>query len=539
MNQPAQPPPMDTVAVPPPPATPAPALALAPVVARLSKITLSDYRAFPAGQNYEFDLGPEGKNLLLFGENGSGKSSLFQALRDLTSRSPDIMDFKTVRHIYAPGEEGFISVQLTAGTPSEFRWDYGETHPAGTAGQPFLLLADRCRFLDYKALLETNFVHRTHKPDLFGVLIGNEPDNVLRDLPVIVDGRSTRLGLVYRQMIERHPGSYNGKRKIAAVDKACEDFNAALTNHLPEVVAVGRQLIVKMGIEGMEFDLIPGVVSYNQHKREFVGSEIGLKVKLFGQPIDHPQLFLNESRLTALALAIYLGAANLVLKSAEAGSDGTIKVRLLVLDDVLIGLDLSNRLPVLKVLNEDFTDWQIILMTYDRVWFELAKEFTEHTDRWTTLNLRELPTVPGQPGRPHVEPCPDLLAIAATHLQARDLMAAAVYIRAAFETRLKNVCEKNGIKIKYKHDPKEVKSDQLWQGIVERQKERQSDGKSDFINPALMNDVETIRSTVLNRLSHAGVPALVTKEVQFALETIRKLQNHQFDKACKCQHMTS
>jgi hypothetical protein len=283
-----------------------------------------------------------------------------------------------------------------------------------------------------------------------------------------------------------------------------------------------------MGVEGMEFDLVPGKVTYSQDSREFSGKEIGLTVRLFGHPIDHPQQFLNESRLTAMALAIYLGAASLVLKSSPAGTEETIKVRLLVLDDVLIGLDLSNRLPVLKVLNEDFADWQIILMTYDRVWFELAKEFTEHTGRWTTLSLRELPTVPGHPGRPSVEPCPDLLAIADKHFLVGDLMATAVYVRAAFETKIRKVCQDQGVKVQF--NSKETKTDKLWQGIVDRQTDRQKAGKPNFIDPALMNALETVRSTVLNRMSHSGIPTLVAKEVKFALDTVKQLQQQQFAK---------
>ena len=48
---------------------------------KLTKITLRDFRAFPTGKdNYEFTL-PNGENLLLYGENGSGKTSLYHALR--------------------------------------------------------------------------------------------------------------------------------------------------------------------------------------------------------------------------------------------------------------------------------------------------------------------------------------------------------------------------------------------------------------------------------------------------------------------------
>jgi hypothetical protein len=51
--------------------------------------------------------------------------------------------------------------------------------------------------------------------------------------------------------------------------------------------------------------------------------------------------------------------------------------------------------------------------------------------------------------------------------------------------------------------------------IVERQKERGAERKRYFIDPALRNEVETVCSTVLNRLSHSDSLgwALATSEV--------------------------
>ena len=49
-------------------------------------------------------------------------------------------------------------------------------------------------------------------------------------------------------------------------------------------------------------------------------------------------------------------------------------LKLIVLDDALIGLDMSNRLPLLDILEEkEFAKYQIILMTYDRTFYEMVK----------------------------------------------------------------------------------------------------------------------------------------------------------------------
>lgn len=105
-----------------------------------------------------------------------------------------------------------------------------------------------------------------------------------------------------------------------------------------------------------------------------------------------------------------------------------------------------------------------------------------------------------------------------------------MYVRAAFETRIRNICCDYGVEIAYNPDPRRVKFDRLWEGIVTWQTKRKADGKADFIAPALMQDVETVRSTVLNRLSHSGSPTLVKSEVKFALDTMKTLAQHQFTK---------
>src|SRR5207248_2483092 len=98
-----------------------------------------------------------------------------------------------------------------------------------------------------------------------------------------------------------------------------------------------------------------------------------LRAKFHETMLEHPGTFLNEARLTAIALTFYLAALKMAVP--EAASLTSPEPRLLVLDDVLIGLDMSHRMPILALLETEFVEkeWQVILLTYDKVWFELAQ----------------------------------------------------------------------------------------------------------------------------------------------------------------------
>jgi hypothetical protein len=46
----------------------------------------------------------------------------------------------------------------------------------------------------------------------------------------------------------------------------------------------------------------------------------------------------------------------------------------LVLDDIVTSFDLGHRRRLLRLIKEQFGDWQIILLTHERLWFDLIQK---------------------------------------------------------------------------------------------------------------------------------------------------------------------
>jgi hypothetical protein len=88
------------------------------------------FPCFPGPAVYPFDL-PGGKNLLLFGENGIGKSSLYHALNELFNIDLRAPSFGDLANLFGKGEndqdvtDGHVTVYLDGSPPVSLTWSQG------------------------------------------------------------------------------------------------------------------------------------------------------------------------------------------------------------------------------------------------------------------------------------------------------------------------------------------------------------------------------------------------------------------------------
>ena len=410
---------------------------------RITEVEIKNFKAFYG--TYRINLHGAGKNLLVYGENGSGKSSLYFALkRFLESGDNASPRFQDDQNIFIT-DAGYIKLCLRASQQSKQNiYEWSET-VRETADQLIIEASKTKGFLDYKDLLETHYVHRENDTvNVFNLLVETLLANTVN-----IGGRS--LAADWTDIQPPYPRR-NAAGQIATLEKQVEDFNNELENRLAELKLKASEILDRFE-HNIVLDFDFPRVKYNRATKTLDNQRIFLTIDLFDRAIPRHHHFLNEARLSAIAIAIYLSS---ILIQPES------RLKILALDDVLIGLDMSNRLPVLDILDEYFPDHQIFLTTYDKAWYEIVKQRPSNV-RWKCIEFYSSETdeyeIPVYvENKAYLEKAKDYFA-------ANDYKACVIYLRTAFEAAIKKFCGKKELQVKYCENPKNLRSDDFWEPI--------------------------------------------------------------------------
>jgi hypothetical protein len=204
-----------------------------------------------------------------------------------------------------------------------------------------------------------------------------------------------------------------------------------------------------------------------------------------------------------------------------------IKSKILFLDDIFIGLDISNRLPLLEILKKHFSDYQIFITTYDKPWYEFIKAtYLTHNISWKSFEFYarrtkkgfEIPILKENKSNSFVQ---NYIDFAEYYFNEGDNKAAGVYLRSAFEFILKTFCFGN-VPIQFQVDTSKIKTDTFWTAV---KKYKDDNPVRCNLTLTTRNRIDYFTSLVLNPLSHHDINKHeISSEINGAISIIKTLK---------------
>lgn len=460
---------------------------------KIKEIRIQNFKAFPDEQIFRL----EGKNLLLFGENGAGKSSLYWALYTfLQSSEKDDAGVDKYFENYDPTNEdtfqSLLNIHSLHGAAQSFiklKFDDDSEIELSKKNGANTRVADvkntnlASDFITYKLLY--NFYGSTHKTylnvwDVFRKDIlpffsynGKNYDQHYSDF-YINKAKYSPNGYYY----PRHTHLYKGyQNRIKRFNDNLEALLGQISNQ--------ANLFLKDNLNIYNIEIVLDYVKKfawdEQSSRSFSKPKIKFHIKVEKngsfEELQRPQSFLNEAVLAQLSLAIRMGALFTRLGQSDT--------KILVLDDLLISLDMDNREKVLDILlqkttksgqSNRFNEFQVLFFTHDRgLNYFVGEKIKQHgrTNEWLTQEIYHGTyeekdnagnLINTYPKPVLIEGNIDDLEKAKRYLNVnKDYVSCAVHLRKALETIIINRLPKEFV---YKADGEPKALHMLWGALV-------------------------------------------------------------------------
>jgi energy-coupling factor transporter ATP-binding protein EcfA2 len=379
---------------------------------RIKEVHINNFKFFPETDE---PIKIDGKNILLYGENGSGKSSFYWALYTLleSSQKSDAAQIQkyfnklnpqSLVNIYATADAAGVdnsSIKIVMNDDSDFEVSHQNT-AINTSDQAkeSLLASD---FLNYRLLQRSHSVKHSEDVDLFPMFedavlgyVQFTDTNWHNELGATIQLRNA--GAIYK-IVERGPGKTYPKKngelgypQKAAHNAAYTEFSNLIERFerdLGTLIQNINQRVNPIIQDKLKFNITfhLELVKKSEHKlseANYTKPDFAIRLRIddFNStgPVLKPQSFLNEARLSAVALAIRLAILEQRLQDAP--------IKILVLDDLMISLDMSNRDKIVKLILEEYA-WfydetepivvnrdkghQTFILTHDRSLFTFIK----------------------------------------------------------------------------------------------------------------------------------------------------------------------
>ena len=508
-------------------------------MATITQIEIEGFKAFP--KNFKLDLGT-GKNLLLYGENGSGKSSLYYALHALLqSVFKDDKGAKYFKPGDINGEEFIVNdehlinifrfneakdniytpyIRITFDDGKIWRLDNGGLASENGGNESEIrMLNKNSAFINHSYISRFHAARNSEDIDLWNVFYKDI-------LPFHVPKDSEQfLADLYDEIVSDCKGNISMRNK--RLQEKITLFNTLLDDSISrintKVSTIYNDNFKNEGDSNLSIKLLycSDDAPENKQKEHFYlyygnirnnkttgrvdlyPPRIFIEIKENGILIQTPQSHFNEAKLTAIALAVRFAA--MTTNVVTPGS-------FLALDDMLISLDMSNRAKVVDFLLKISNKYKIYLFTHDKMFFEYFKHKTKkNQDAWVYKEIYM-----DYDKTPYIRNSEDYLGQAEHYIKQHEYEIAGNFLRKEAEAFCKDFLPKK----------KQLTGDFAHldlNGLIMNCKDYAVE--SGVIDISIFNELDEHRKFILNPSSHDSYDvAKYGHEVKHCLQTLRKLR---------------
>lgn len=294
---------------------------------RITNIEIQNFKAFKEAQPFLI----EAKNILIFGNNGSGKSSFYFALHAFIQSSIKSDDQRKKYFLY-DGNESLLNIHAAKDFPSYIRittdngnvYEFSPTLKAGNISNTdaaIKLSNESCDFMNYRLFNAFSNFRNSQDADLFPVFqneffpywsYGSQSfqewyDEIVNEIQTVKQEYYASSSGAKRAFWGENAryGKY-----LKKLEKFNEEFQKKYRSFVESINDLMRDIFLKNDNVKLFFDdqsysplkIVDKNVFTDCWRLEL--PKLVMKITKDDKPIPKPHIFLNEARITGIALSI-------------------------------------------------------------------------------------------------------------------------------------------------------------------------------------------------------------------------------------------
>lgn len=521
---------------------------------RLHELHINNFKFFPKQNPKSPLLKIDGKNILVYGENGSGKSTIYWSIYTLLESAFKPKNIDISKYFEKGGEHGLINIHALkkhnahikavlkeTGQPDVSYYLDGETATiesvrANSAIRESGMASD---FINYRVLFRLHNLKHSKENNLFGWF----EDEIFPYLLVASISNTKSVGDVLKvlklgpakvkdfdeieEMVFPNPAMQHHAQEAVRKDfrkyqkyvSEIKKWNTKLKAYLSGITTRANQILTNDFQKKFEIKL-----DYTSSKINVTADDLGwedpiieLKIPVYNgkrNAIKRPHTFLNEAKWTSIGLSI-----RLAIIEDWTNRPVTAQLKALVIDDMLLSLDMSNRDIVLNILLDRYVnDYQLIMLTHDRYFFELCKNKIQRkgqVNSWMTLEMFEDFDPIANKGKPFIIQDNGKVDKAWILFRSKDFASAANMVRQATEKLCNHYLTNQEM---LGGDFRPMKLDGLIMKLILK-------GTTAGLTIATLQDLKDYKDRIMNPSSHYDIEQpLFRNELENAIKTLDKLK---------------